>query len=371
MKRLSYFLSSMLLVGMIFLMGCEGPAGPAGANGTNGKDATAICSVCHGMTTNNDVMTKINQYNLSLHGTGIVYEEEAGRAQCNACHTGDGYVEAVQLGQLDPVKGGSSAINCFTCHDLHDKFDTTDWKLRVASDIALRQPSTAGTFNFGSVGNTCARCHQARPITHVYSKNDPSKDSLAKNSNGTYSRIGPHYGIVANIVAGIGIEPMAGLSIPPTADNKHFAGLKKGCVDCHMAKDTTNTASGGHTFLMLQANMAKISAADWNAKGCNTCHSQDKVNKAEISTKLKKDIANVRRIIINAGLLDTTQAVTTEGYKVIGEYVAALKTGPKLVGKDTVSALINYLYVAKDRSNGAHNPDLMKNVVAALVEFFK
>ena len=365
MKRFAYFLSAMLLVGIIFLMGCEGPAGPAGANGSNGKDATQICSVCHGQTTTNNVLEKIDQYELSLHGTGIVFEEEAGRAQCNACHTGDGYVEAAKLGTLDPIMGGSSAINCFACHDLHNKFDTTDWKLRIAKAVVLRQTPTAGqTMDFGGVGNTCATCHQARPISHVYSKNDPTKDSLAKNSSGTYSRIGPHYGIIANVVAGIGIEPMTGLTV--TTDNPH-KGLTKGCVDCHMATDTTNHASGGHTFLMTQANFQKMSDADWASKKCGTCHSKAKVTTAAIAKQMATDIAGIRRILINASLLDTTQAVSTEGYKVIGEYVAALKTGPKLIGKDTVSALIDYLYVAKDRSNGAHNPDLMRAMVTSRI----
>ena len=94
----------------ILITACEGPTGPAGTNGTNGTNGTAVCKVCHGDA---DVELKFAQYNISIHGEGDVYAEEAGRPQCGACHSGDGFAEAVALGQNDAKTTATSRIGCY------------------------------------------------------------------------------------------------------------------------------------------------------------------------------------------------------------------------------------------------------------------
>ncbi|MCX6156107.1 MAG: hypothetical protein NT007_18315 [Candidatus Kapabacteria bacterium] len=353
--------------------GTNGTNGKDGTSGTNGKDGSQDCEKCHN-TANSDFYKKWYQYDLSLHGRGIVFEEEAGRTQCGGCHSGNGFAEACGLNQNDAVTEATSPINCRACHFIHTNYDSTDFKLRWTKAVTLRQPATpVQTFDFQGVGNTCAKCHQARTISRTQTA-DGKVDTLAKASGTTtYSRVGPHYGIISNMMTGIGIPPMAGVNYGTPNDNRHSF-LPKGCVSCHMAQDTTNPAMGGHVFTMPQANYQNFTTAYFNAT-CNLCHPKATLKAAANTTLIKNDIAAIRTKLINANLLDTTQALAVENgvttYKVIGEYVKITPKKLCLLGSDTVTALINYLYVAKDRSNGAHNPALTKEIVNGLKNFFK
>ena len=122
MKRFFMFLLAAVLSVALFTAcegpegpagkdGATGPTGPAGAAGANGKDGEGVqnCKSCHGT---DKMLTAMAQYDLSIHNKGIVYEEEAGRIACGACHSGDGFVESVKLGQLDAKTTAISKINC-------------------------------------------------------------------------------------------------------------------------------------------------------------------------------------------------------------------------------------------------------------------
>jgi hypothetical protein len=57
-------------------------------------------------------------------------------------------------------------------------------------------------------------------------------------------------------------------------------------------------------------------------------------------------------------------------YNVLGEYYAAPLGGKKIgIRKDTSSVILNYLMLAKDRSNGAHNPANTIAMLAAMKAF--
>ncbi|MBM2814202.1 MAG: hypothetical protein HW421_964 [Ignavibacteria bacterium] len=367
----------------LFLSSCEGPAGPAGkdglagaagANGKDGVDGSKPCQACHN-NANQDFYTKWYQYKLSLHGEGEVWIEEANRVgSCGGCHSGDGFASASANGTNTPTNYDyPTPITCRTCHFIHTKYDSTDFALRWTQAVPMLQKlaTDPATFDFKGSGNLCAKCHQSRTITRTPSKLMAGFDSIARSTSG-YSRVGPHYGIIANIVSAIGIPPMAGVTYGTADNNPHADKLAKGCVTCHMGVDTTNfgIGGGGHYFQMTQASYQRMSTADFNAN-CNSCHSKKVLLDAVNSKAIAADIVKIRRKIIDLGLLDTSQAFHPDGtYFVVGEYVKASTTGPKYVGTDTITAMINYLHVAKDRSNGAHNPTMIKSIVAGLKTFF-
>lgn len=360
MKRFVMFLLSVAVSAAI-IMSCEGPAGPkgdtgaTGANGKDGKDASLSCTACHG---NDDVDFIMAQYDLSKHNKGIVYEEEAGRINCGGCHSGDGFAESVTLGKDDPVTKATSKINCQACHPIHEKFTTEDFALRVQGPIKLRH--TGAEFDFKK-GNTCARCHQARTYAEVTADTyTPSKAS----ATATYSRFGPHYGTPANVFAMKGLYEIQG-SQPIEKNNPH-ANLANACVTCHMGSNPTNPAVGGHSFLMTAAQMLKDSTG-FHITGCDGCHSNAKVKAATIQKDVAAKIAEMRRLLIDKGMIDTSQAITAEGYQPLGEYFV----GGKQYTKIQAQIVLNYMYIMKDRSLGVHNPGYVKAVLTNSLEELK
>ncbi len=365
MKRFFMFLLATVLSVALFTA-CEGPAGKDGATGPAGtkgdagpagKDGEGVanCKSCHGT---DKMLLAMAQYDLSIHNKGIVYEEEAGRVACGACHSGDGFREAVATGKLDATTKAASKINCYTCHPIHTTWSDADFTTVVNSKIMMRYPANT-EFDFKGVGNLCGKCHQAR----VYTRTTGTHDSISPSGTGsTYSRFGPHYGTPANVFAAKGLVEIPGPEAYPTS-NPHQT-LAKGCVSCHMNKDAANPAVGGHSFLMPPANLANVSE-------CSTCHT----DKTEISGIVKgkliaKDLAEIRQILIDKNWLDTTQAVTEHGYVVLGEYFKTPDKKKFGMPKEDVDAVLNYLYIAKDRSLGAHNPKyvwaIVKNTLAYL-----
>lgn len=338
--------------------GATGPAGAKGDAGLAGKDGEGVanCKSCHGT---DKMLMAMAQYDLSIHNQGIVYEEEAGRIACGACHSGDGFRESVALGQLDAKTTAISKINCYTCHPIHSTWSDQDFSVVVNSKLSMRFPAGV-EHDFKGVGNLCARCHTARPYTRTTGTHDSISPA---SSSATYSRFGPHYGTSANVFAAKGLVEIAGSVAYPTS-NPH-QNLAKGCVSCHMNKDASNPAVGGHSFLMSPANLANVAE-------CATCHT----DKTEISGIVKgKEIAamvaEMRTILIGKNWLDTTQAVTDHGYVVLGEYFKCPDKKKFGMPKEDVDAVLNYLYIAKDRSLGAHNPKYVYAITKNTLEYLK
>jgi len=336
----------------LFNSACEGPEGPSGKDGLDGADGNGTCGTCHSESAD-EVNQIFNQYHLSKHNMGEVFEYTAGRIACGGCHSGDGFAEAATLGQNDPVSKATSKINCKACHTIHKNYNETDFALRISAGFNLRHTNAAIDLK---EGNTCAKCHQARPYTRTV------PDTIRPVGGKTYSRFGPHYGTPANVVTMNGPVKIEGSTAYPTT-NPHL-NLAKGCVSCHMGSDPANPAVGGHTFLMPVANLAKIPE-------CLTCHDAAKVASGALAKSVNADLATYRRILIDRDMLDTTQAFDHEGnYMVLGEYFATpdkknvVYTNPK-----DVDVVLNYLYVAKDRSGGVHNPSYIKALIANGLEY--
>jgi hypothetical protein len=278
---------------MISLTGCNktGPAGADGKDGTNGLDANETCKLCHAAAVVDAVAT---QYELSLHNTGTVAEEEAGNTSCAVCHCQEAfkYVCANNVSTVFTLVSGVwtnpyvctsstayGSISCFTCHSsLHTTYGFTDLtSLTTTAPVPMTMWGGAKTINLtqdDSKSNLCIKCHQPRPLTcnATTANRLLNYDSLANypnvvffdsaaGANNIYAkpsyRMHVHYGGVGAIVAGVG-----GIEIPGTTPytSSPHATLAS-CQDCHMAP-VTGTA-GGHMF-----------SAKGNFKGCNVsgCH---------------------------------------------------------------------------------------------------
>lgn len=362
MQKLIKSLSGISMIAVILAMvllnsGCEGPQGPAGKDGLNGKDGAdgnGTCGLCHSENAT-DVNLKFAQYELSQHNRGIIYEEEAGRINCGGCHSGDGFAEAAALGQDDAQTLATSKINCKACHTIHKDYALTDFGLRITSGFALRV--NKAQIDLGK-GNLCAKCHQGRAFTRA------ADESFNPAYTGaSFSRLGPHYGTPTNVFTMNGPYSIEGSSITLPTTNPH-ATVANACVTCHMGSDPSNPAVGGHSFLMPIASLAKNT-------DCQTCHTSAEMTDGSLTNAVAADIATYRLKLIERGWLDTTQALGADGsYNVLGEY-AATPGGVKRtdLSKSDVDVLINYLYVAKDRSNGVHNPNYIKAIVAQGLEY--
>ncbi len=340
---------SMLIAILAFgfvLQNCtkDGPMGPAGKDGADGKDGNGTCATCHADNAD-DVNLIFAQYALSQHGKGIVYEEEAGRINCGGCHSGDGFIESVKLGQDDPVTVATSKINCRTCHTIHTEFDETDWALRVDKPVKLRHTGAEVDFK---EGNTCARCHQARTFKEVQG----ADTVFITSGSSTYSRFGPHYGTPANVVSMKGLYHLDGpMTIP--ANNVH-GNLSKGCVSCHMGKMASNPATGGHTFKMTAAQMTEI-------EECKTCHPTGDFAKGTKAAEIKTMLAEVRSILLEKKWLDDSQS---------HDYFAQSQDGNYMT-KEQVQATLNYLFISNDHSYGAHNPTYVYAVMKNTLDFLQ
>ncbi|MDT3740314.1 MAG: cytochrome c3 family protein [Candidatus Kapabacteria bacterium] len=337
LKKFSMLL--LIVASSLVLWNCEGPAGKDGIAGKDGTDGNATCGECHS-DAQTDVNLKFNQYDLSMHNTGVVYADEAGRANCASCHTGDGFVEALKTG-TPATSNGTSKIDCKTCHPIHDKYAKADFAVRVTAPVKLF--ITDAEYDF-KTGNICATCHQGRK----FNQPDTAEVFVFKTTGSTtYNRYGPHYGTPANVFAMKGPFPITGPEAIPTT-NVH-ANLAQGCVTCHMGKLSTNPAAGGHTFQMAAAELIEVEA-------CKTCHTADDLKLTPKSKEVAAMLKETRDTLIARGWLDISQTVGHDGgYQILGEYIAQSKTGVRFT-KEELQVTLNYLFLAKDRSMGAHNP---------------
>jgi Zn-finger protein len=336
----------MMFAISLALLNCtkEGPAGPAGkdgAHGADGKDGNATCGTCH-----SDKADAVNlifaQYDLSLHNKGVVYSSVAGRANCSSCHTADGFMQAVKTG-TPATANGSAKINCKACHPIHDKYTMEDFAIRVTAQQKVKLLISGETVDF-KTGNLCATCHQGRSFNNLVGADTTFKTT----GTSTYSRYGPHYGTPANIVAMKGLYPIEG-SVNIPSSNPH-GNLEQGCVTCHMGKLSTNPATGGHKFQMTAAQMVEIPT-------CATqCHDATTLTGTPKGKEIASMLKETRQILLDKKFIDISQTTGHDGnYQVLGEYFAQSKDGNYMT-KEEVQITLNYLFIAKDRSMGAHNP---------------
>lgn len=151
---------------------------------------------------------------------------------------------------------------------------------------------------------------------------------------------------------------------PSTNPHKNF--IRDDCVTCHMAPSIYSVV-GGHSFKMdgeLEGSAVQNVSACANAN----CHlSATKFHIDGKVTDIKGLIAQLRQILIDKGLLDVSR---NPGDNVLAEYIMLPGNKPKKFSSLEAGAVLNYLIIAKDFSNGVHNykytKALLVNTINAL-----
>jgi hypothetical protein len=360
--------------------GPTGPAGPAGTNGTNGKDGangsngsngsngkdgSFFCQMCHNATKMNAIET---QWETSKHGEGTSWATEGLRRDCASCHSKQGLLETLMTGRdttlVNHTVGTTSynnyvvaqPLDCEGCHDFHLSFDTNDgpdYALRKRDGVSLRWGNHTYTVNLPG-SNGCIQCHQAR-TTSPMPTSMTGTDTITITSN----RYGPHYGAMGNIFAGKAPYEFTGSGI--YMNSAHTSSLA--CSDCHMAKFMASTAmgAGGHTWRMADTNGVD------NVAGCLKCHAG--VTNFDINGKQTEIEGLLTQLGDKLDLLKTGGILLKVGGKRDGSVIASTSNKLKLTSMQA-AALLNWTFVFRDRSMGAHNykytKALLTNTIAAL-----
>ncbi|MDP2982091.1 MAG: hypothetical protein Q8O92_02025 [Candidatus Latescibacter sp.] len=345
MQKVSAIFTGVLAIvmvgGIAMIVGCQrdqGPAGPAGPAGASG--GTAACGTCHSVST--EVLAKQLQWENSQHAMGG--HNDRSEAGCAPCHTSEGFRET--LGTVHPKTAlakidNATPQNCRTCHNIHKKYDRTDFDLATSTPVKLVR---GGTYNVGK-SNLCAECHQQRPVTP-----DPTvAHADTATIRVTSSRFGPHYGSQSSVLLGVGGYEIKGLTAYESSSHK--TATNDGCVTCHMAPPYGNKA-GGHTWRL---------AYDYNGvetlyvAACTKCHSTAKnfdingqLTEIAALTKELKDILIAKKLLTDANLA------------VVGTYPM-----------DQAGCLFNYRMLLGDKSGGVHNAKYYKALLKNSIAYMK
>ncbi len=333
-------LASCVKEGPMGLPGIDGVDGTDGTNGQDGSDGTASCVSCHNKTKQATITTQLGN---SGHGKGSTVAAAGARAGCAACHSGEGFIASFSISEVtskslpaDLTK--ASAMNCETCHTVHNTFDFAN----DGPDYALRSTKKVQMFTNPSIvldmgtSNLCINCHQPRSVA-------PSGTADVVVAN---NRFGPHYGNQSVVLEGLWgyHHPQGTTPIPAAGSHSHRKNAS--CTSCHM-KSSTNVAVGGHTW-------------EIGPDACKSCHST--INTKEAITASKAEyyalFNELGAKLLAIGALRTT---VTGGLE---------PNHPKTWPVNVAGSLFNYRMLYGDHSGGIHNPAyakaLLKNSIEAL-----
>ncbi len=326
-------LSATAIVIITFNWSCtkEGPHGLPGADGN------ATCNICHNESTK--LLALQLQHASSKHAAGN--ELQHTNTSCAPCHTSEGFTEAIKnkTHTIETEVNNPTPINCRTCHNIHANYDSTDYTL--VTETAIQLAISVELYDFGKA-NLCARCHQpflqnAVPQVH---------GGIVAISSSYW---GLHYASQATMLAGTGGYEIAGSE---AYENSEHSSIPDGCVTCHIS-DTYGLQAGGHTFNMRYTNQGK---EEVHTAGCTLCHENNSMLKTSIKNtkyEIQNLMNNLKTKLLTAGIIND------DNEPVPGSYTS-----------NEAGALMNYLFVYYDGSNGVHNAGyakaLLKNSIESL-----
>ncbi len=326
-----------VMLGSMVISSCT-KVGPEGPPGADGADAVETCQTCHNF--GEVIVAKMDQVKRSKHASGTnIIRNTAG---CSHCHTSKGFREIIATGNQVLVSE-PTAINCRTCHQIHEKYTTEDYKLRT--DKAVTLILGGKSYNYGS-SNLCANCHQARNVSPMPAIGGP--DITISNA-----RWSPHYAPQANIFAGVGNGAYEVPGSLAYSNSMHTTIVSKGCVTCHMSTPVGYLA-GGH-----QMNVVYNDKTAYNYSGCTAtgCHGNAATLATTMSTnrtEIKGLLTQLETLILQQGLMNANGMFTV----------------PKTLTAKQAGAVHNYKLVYYDSSYGAHNypyvKALLTNSIASL-----
>ncbi len=314
------------------LQGIQGIQGVAGLMGGQGPAGDQTCQTCHNETT--DLVAKSMQWELSTHGTGETWASRGPRASCAGCHASEGLTARIETGvafdSLPDDFPNATKQNCRTCHDIHTDFTEDDWGLSTDEAVTLL---VSGQVFDGGAGNLCASCHQPRRgFLESYGVVDGMVDV---NS----SHWGPHHGVEANTLLGIGGYGEPGEPTPGHyAENEDGVVTEGTCATCHLGPNQI------HTFEPTEAS-CQIEA----------CH--DDVDDFDFNYENVQE--DVQALLDELGELLEVAGLQHDGHPVQGLWPEA-----------QAGALWNWIFVQEDQSLGVHNSEyikaLLEDSIAAL-----
>lgn len=330
MKNIKFLSLLMIAATSLLFIQCTtdpipGPAGEDGVDGidgTNGTSGTAECAACHNVTTTEEVHSS---YLYSGHAAGGAVDYAGSRAGCAECHSNEGYIDYATTGATNEMGYDSpTPISCTTCHGEHITFDFEndgyDYALRMPGAVTLMTDDSY-TINYENASNNCAFCHQPRRT--------PPEDNGMGLFTVTSSHWGPHHGPQSTFLEGIqGAEIGGSVEYPAAVSAAHRNGSS--CTECHMA-DPDGDINGYHTMIQTDSNCTI------------TCHSNG----------IPDNVTGLEAAMLALGVKLEEIGIVHDGHPVEGTYKI-----------EEAEAAWNYLLIMEDASNGIHNPNYAKALVA-------
>lgn len=344
-KTNNYYLILSMFVAVVFIFASctkEGPAGHAGADGTNGEngingqDGTTTCIQCHDNSQVN--FAKQLQWEASGHAMGGNFERNG--EGCAVCHTSQGFLERMASGEhVSSMIPNPNPPNCYTCHDVHSDYETTDWSLTYAEPVTLWFPVSGASIDLGSA-NLCANCHQV-PVP------EPMPVPGGGNVSVPSPYWGPHHGPVANMIAGAGgYEVGEGYGI----NSFHATNIENSCITCHMA-DAYGVQAGGHNMGVTYEYHGHDAIYTVGCVGCHT-------DPSGLETKIEVTMSETAAMLNTLQDLLFAQGVMDSSFHVVpGEMTA-----------DQAGGVYNFLFVKEDASMGIHNYMYSKTLLENSIE---
>jgi len=334
MKKTNLFMlivPALFVAMIVFTASCT----KEGEKGEQGESGVQTCGQCHDFS--EDILARQIQYTASGHLNGGTFERNG--SSCAPCHTSMGYREVLQTGEQETsaTVSNPTPVNCFTCHNIHETYTSTDWALRSTAPVAWwinGETSDQGT------ANVCLNCHQARVPDPAL---DPSTPTAMVEV--TSFRYGPHHGPQGPMIAGdLGYEIGSGYS------NHPHSGIENTCVTCHMAEPYGSQA-GGHSMGMtyLYHGHDELSTA-----GCVECHE----NPDDLADAAEEWALELEVLLHDLGGILITQGVMDSSYSAI----------PGTMSMNQAGGIYNFKFVEEDRSGGMHNFKYAKKLLENSIE---
>jgi len=314
-----------------------------------------VCNQCHDGSRRHSLGTffmNSGHYELEYGGSA-----EGGRATCQPCHTGNGFMYFINNNQDTTGLGAKwvltrdagTPISCQVCHDPHGNDNPYQLRTMSLKGDTLKNGYMLPANLRKSTGNLCMNCHGGRYSVKY-------RITTAAPYYGWADRFYAHYNEQGDVFLGSGGYQYGDDSF--TGLMSH-AGVEGGCSGCHMQKRINRLDGGGnmlanHSFSMSDTLFA---TGVWKPTDvCVPCHGEiedfndirgmydyDRNGKIEgVQTEVKGLLAALKAKLP----IDSTT----------NEPVNMRKDSLKVKNRpDLIQGVWNYYFILNDRSNGVHN----------------
>lgn len=306
-----------------------------------------VCNQCHDASRKHSLGTfYANSGHYQMHYGNAA---EGGRATCQPCHTGAGYMYYINNNQDTTGLGAkwvlardaSTPISCQVCHDPHGNDNPYQLRTMSLKGDTLKNGYMVPANLRSSTGNICMNCHGGRYSVKY-------RLTTAAPYYGWGNRFYPHYNQQGDMLHGSGGYQYGDDSFTGLMTHAGVEGL---CVGCHMQ---TRNGLPNHSFSMTDT--MKAAGIYKPTDACVPCHGEvadfddirgmydyDRNGKIEgVSTEVHGLLAALKAKL-------PIDATTGEPVNMLKDSLA-VKNRP-----DLIQGVWNYYFVKYDRSYGAHN----------------